>query len=326
MNRLAGLLLMLLLFATTAKASNVYETYMFANGHFNPGTHDSHREPGDENGIPGNKLADGKILYGNIIGQDDVYKTSDPKTFVQFYCSLGEPTLPDGQGIETIWQVVDTCPNPGTLKVGQVCVPNACNWNIPSYASCSTLNCCKPAIATNSAYIECHPRCGDGAVQKDEQCDDGNRTDNDGCSSNCQLEEKIGTCNDQPIEVCNQVGKCANQPIDVSKHVGICNDQPVNVPDNIGLCPTQSPICNPPAVVIGDNIGVCPTKPTSCPQETPDSFYAKCPQYFRGEVGKPIWNCAKIEGLPMKGRRAKNDAAEICGALVADCIKHGIHQ
>ena len=31
-------------------------------------------------------------------------------------------------------------------------------------------------------------RCGDGEVQEAEQCDDGNTTDNDGCSSTCQTE------------------------------------------------------------------------------------------------------------------------------------------
>jgi cysteine-rich repeat protein len=32
------------------------------------------------------------------------------------------------------------------------------------------------------------PHCGDGEVQGDEQCDDGNRTNNDGCNVNCVAE------------------------------------------------------------------------------------------------------------------------------------------
>jgi cysteine-rich repeat protein len=30
--------------------------------------------------------------------------------------------------------------------------------------------------------------CGDGTLDPGEQCDDGNKTDGDGCSAGCQLE------------------------------------------------------------------------------------------------------------------------------------------
>lgn len=32
------------------------------------------------------------------------------------------------------------------------------------------------------------PRCGDNAVQAEEECDDGNRTNGDGCNVNCKEE------------------------------------------------------------------------------------------------------------------------------------------
>jgi uncharacterized protein (TIGR03382 family) len=32
------------------------------------------------------------------------------------------------------------------------------------------------------------PKCGDGILDPDEQCDDGNDFDGDGCSSDCKLE------------------------------------------------------------------------------------------------------------------------------------------
>jgi cysteine-rich repeat protein len=35
------------------------------------------------------------------------------------------------------------------------------------------------------------PVCGNGVTEPPEQCDDGNRNDGDGCSSNCQMEEPV---------------------------------------------------------------------------------------------------------------------------------------
>ncbi|HFE44065.1 MAG TPA: DUF4215 domain-containing protein, partial [Nannocystis exedens] len=39
--------------------------------------------------------------------------------------------------------------------------------------------------------------CGDGIVSGDEECDDGNKKDGDGCSSDCTVEEKY--CGDGEI-------------------------------------------------------------------------------------------------------------------------------
>ncbi len=45
----------------------------------------------------------------------------------------------------------------------------------------------------NGCTADCKlgPRCGDGEVQGDEQCDDGNRVNNDGCSVACTIEPKV---------------------------------------------------------------------------------------------------------------------------------------
>lgn len=34
------------------------------------------------------------------------------------------------------------------------------------------------------------PECGNGAIERDEQCDDGNKKNNDGCSSRCVVEKE----------------------------------------------------------------------------------------------------------------------------------------
>lgn len=41
---------------------------------------------------------------------------------------------------------------------------------------------------TLEVHVACEQRCGDGTLDPFEQCDDGNREDNDGCSSTCTVE------------------------------------------------------------------------------------------------------------------------------------------
>lgn len=41
-----------------------------------------------------------------------------------------------------------------------------------------------------------HARCGDGVVQRGEQCDDGNTQDADGCSSACRFDDDLATPGD----------------------------------------------------------------------------------------------------------------------------------
>src|SRR5690606_30779019 len=50
-------------------------------------------------------------------------------------------------------------------------------------------------------------RCGDGRLEEDEQCDDGNRLSGDGCSSDCRIEPNFG---------CVDGGRCL--------FAGLCGD------------------------------------------------------------------------------------------------------
>ena len=43
-----------------------------------------------------------------------------------------------------------------------------------------------PGHCDGVGEAECY--CGDGAIHSGEQCDDGNQTNGDGCSSTCQRE------------------------------------------------------------------------------------------------------------------------------------------
>ncbi|XP_077581231.1 pappalysin-2 [Stigmatopora nigra] len=48
-------------------------------------------------------------------------------------------------------------------------------------------------------YTHGQPYCGDGVIQRDEECDDGNMLDGDGCSKNCRKENGFN-CNGEPSQ------------------------------------------------------------------------------------------------------------------------------
>ena len=47
-------------------------------------------------------------------------------------------------------------------------------------------------VARSEARSVCAPVCGDGFLRGKEECDDGNRDNNDGCSADCRREEAVG--------------------------------------------------------------------------------------------------------------------------------------
>lgn len=49
-------------------------------------------------------------------------------------------------------------------------------------------------------YTHGQPYCGDGLVQRSEDCDDGNLLDGDGCSKKCLLETGFN-CKGEPASV-----------------------------------------------------------------------------------------------------------------------------
>ncbi len=59
------------------------------------------------------------------------------------------------------------------------------------------------ALGSSGCDSELFGNCGDGAVQGAESCDDGNRVDGDGCSSNCLLEQGCGDGVLDPGEICD---------------------------------------------------------------------------------------------------------------------------
>jgi len=84
-----------------------------------------------------------------------------------------------------------------------------------------------PALAAPSGTFFC----GDGSVDGVEQCDDGNTTNGDCCSSNCQYE--FGSCDDQDActssDSCDGFGHCSGVPV-------VCDTPPDQCYEAVGSC------------------------------------------------------------------------------------------
>jgi len=64
------------------------------------------------------------------------------------------------------------------------------------------------------------PHCGDGALDDDEACDDGNREDGDGCQGNCLLAAPGFSCN-PPGKPCHELVLCGDNIVGSSEQ---CDD------------------------------------------------------------------------------------------------------
>src|SRR5262249_33963381 len=69
--------------------------------------------------------------------------------------------------------------------VGSACTARCTHAPITTPANND--GCC-PRGANANNDNDCAPVCGNGVVESGEQCDDGNTTDGDGCSHDCQTE------------------------------------------------------------------------------------------------------------------------------------------
>lgn len=95
------------------------------------------------------------------------------------------------------------------------CTPtaNPCGTRVCGTATngtCGAVNCgpnnglCDPGFECNQGTGQCITLCGNGIINTDEACDDGNTNNGDGCSNVCQIEGGW-TCSGQP-STCLQGG------------------------------------------------------------------------------------------------------------------------
>lgn len=85
--------------------------------------------------------------------------------------------------------------------------------------------------------------CGNGIVESDEACDDGNRLDGDCCSSSCQFEEAGSSCPDDgnvcTTDTCNATGACVR-----TFNTNPCDDE--NACTTFDQCDQGSCVGGPP--------------------------------------------------------------------------------
>jgi cysteine-rich repeat protein len=88
----------------------------------------------------------------------------------------------------------DNMPCTTDFVSGSACSRQCGHVPITSLSSVQDGCCPSGGNATNDA--DCAARCGNGAVESPEKCDDGNMTSNDGCSATCMRDDNLATPGD----------------------------------------------------------------------------------------------------------------------------------
>lgn len=117
-----------------------------------------------------------------------------------YACSTSSSSI-DNQAFVSGWGTDQYCIDPVAedFEVGDTVTD--CG-SVGCYYSAYVSDRCDAGV-TNHCWL---PSCGDGNLDANEQCDDGNLADGDCCSSTCQSEPAGQSCSDG--DVCNGVEEC----------------------------------------------------------------------------------------------------------------------
>ena len=160
---------------------------------------------------------------------------------------------------------IDECARPNVCGLNQTCIDN--DAGLPPECVCSE------GFARDEAD-DCVPACGDGARTVTESCDDGNTTDGDGCSAECDTEEGF-VCWESITGLSECANTCGDGLIDRGE---TCDDGDANSNEVPGACRTtcQTPACGDGILDEGETCdeGVANTDedPAGCRTTCMDAF------------------------------------------------------
>jgi cysteine-rich repeat protein len=107
-------------------------------------------------------------------------------------------------------EAFESCPED---CMGSVCGDLVCDFDEDCVLDC---------VLESGPQCSGGPYCGDGLLDEGEACDDGNGEDGDCCSSLCEFEADLGSCDDD--DVCNGQESCAVTGC-VPGTAMVCDDQ-----------------------------------------------------------------------------------------------------
>jgi cysteine-rich repeat protein len=84
------------------------------------------------------------------------------------------------------------CDDDNACTIDDTCSGGSCSGapkNCDDQIECTIDSCSSGECQHNSSGCQTQPVCGNNIIESGEQCDDGNTTNGDGCSSTCQLEQ-----------------------------------------------------------------------------------------------------------------------------------------
>ncbi|MBI3332018.1 DUF4215 domain-containing protein, partial [Candidatus Peregrinibacteria bacterium] len=144
----------------------------------------------------------GNVNYcGN--GDVDVGEECDPKAGSGTCCN-NNCTLKQG------WQFVPDPGNPGKWKCEEITCGNGKKDSKEACDPSAGHTCCNDDCTLPEGWKlsgnKCEPICGDGKIRGNEECDDGDTTSKDGCSSGCKVEPRW-ECTGEPSS-CKKEHRC----------------------------------------------------------------------------------------------------------------------
>ncbi|MBF0492396.1 MAG: DUF4215 domain-containing protein [Deltaproteobacteria bacterium] len=143
------------------------------------------------------------------------------------YACSGAPSVCDIAGKKyCICHYTSSGANPyNTISISEnaVCAHIQQHGDIPGPCAGDTIAACKGAPPLPIDYpclVSSNNLCGDGKIENAEACDDGNKVNGDGCSSNCIVESGY-TCTGTPSKCTLPPSKCGNGKVETGE---ACDD------------------------------------------------------------------------------------------------------